>query len=49
MYVEMKNIVKKYGDFLASDHVSLGKRKVSCPVRTVRQRKDNFTADDCRT
>ena len=42
MYVEMKNIVKKYGDFLASDHVS-------CPVRTVRQRKDNFTADDCRT
>ena len=27
MYVEMKNIVKKYGDFLASDHVSLGVEK----------------------
>ncbi len=51
MYVEMKNIVKKYGDFLASDHVSLGveKGKLVALVRTVRQRKDNFTADDCRT
>lgn len=29
MYVEMKNIVKKYGDFLASDHVSLGVEKES--------------------
>lgn len=50
MYVEMKNIVKKYGDFLASDHVSLGVEKGKLvAVRTVRQRKDNFTADDCRT
>jgi sulfate transport system ATP-binding protein len=27
MYVEMKNIYKKYGDFLASDNVSLGVEK----------------------
>ena len=27
MYVEMKNIYKKYGDFLASDNVSFGVEK----------------------
>ena len=27
MYVEMKNIYKKYGDFLASDNVSFGIEK----------------------
>ena len=27
MYVEMKNIYKKYGDFVASDHVSFGVEK----------------------
>ena len=29
MYVEMKNIYKKYGDFLASNNVSFGVRRVS--------------------
>ena len=27
MYVEMKNIYKKYGDFLASNNVSFGVEK----------------------
>lgn len=27
MYVEMKNIYKRYGDFLASDNVSFGIEK----------------------
>ena len=45
MYVEMKNIYKKYGDFLASDNVSFGVEK----GKLVRKRKDNTSSDDRRT
>ena len=41
MYVEMKNIYKKYGDFLASDNVSFGVEKGKL--------KDNSSPDDRRT
>ena len=45
MYVEMKNIYKKYGDFLASDNVSFGVEKESlrrCLVRLVVARQHFF-------
>lgn len=45
MYVEMKNIYKKYGDFLASDNVSFGVEKGSlwrCLVRPAVARQHFF-------
>lgn len=45
MYVEMKNIYKKYGDFLASDNVSFGVEKESlwrCLVRQAVARQHFF-------
>ena len=51
MYVEMKNIYKKYGNFLASDNVSFGveKGKLVASAWTIRKRKDNTSSDDRRT
>lgn len=45
MYVEMKNIYKSYGDFLASDNVSFGVEKGSlwrCLVRQAVARRHFF-------
>lgn len=47
MYVEMKNIYKKYGDFLASDNVSFGVEKgklvaLRCLVRPAVARQHFF-------
>ena len=44
MYVEMKNIYKKYGDFLASDNVSFGVEK----GKLVAQWQDNTSSYDSR-
>lgn len=50
MYVEMKNIYKKYGDFLASDNVSFGveKGKLVALLELVRQWQDNTSSYDSR-
>ncbi len=49
MYVEMKNIYKKYGDFLASDNVSFGVEKGKLGAAwSVRQWQDNTSSYDSR-